>query len=180
MRDEVKDLTTFVSPWGWFQFNRMPSGLKNAPATFQALTEQVLRECSEFASVYIDDVLIYSANWKEHLTHIKLVLQALQKAGLTAKPSKCQWGRSHLEYLGHRVGCGEVAVPRHRVKAMENFRQLVTKRDLRAFLGSIGYYRRFVTNFANYSTLLTPATSSMALGKIVWTEEMLEAFFPLA
>ena len=116
MEDEARDLTTFVFPWGKFKFNRMPFGLRNAPAIFQSLMETVLRKCNEFASVYIDDVLIYSNTWDEHLTHVQAVLEALGEAGLTAKPSKCQWEQQHLEYLGHQVGCGNVAVPAHRVE----------------------------------------------------------------
>ncbi len=64
MEEVSKDLTTFVSPWGKFRFRRMPFGLRNAPATFQNLMEKVLENCREFASVYIDDVLVYSDNWK--------------------------------------------------------------------------------------------------------------------
>ena len=121
MEEASKDLTTFISPWGKYHFKRMPFGLRNAPATFQALIESVLRQCAEFAVVYIDDVLVYSNSWAEHLQHLKHVLEALKKAGLTAKPEKCQWGRRHLDYLGHRVGCGKVAVTEHRVEAMANF-----------------------------------------------------------
>ena len=67
-------------------------------------------------------------------------------------------------------------MPNHRVEDMEKYRQPVTKRELRAFLDSTGYYRRFVTNFANHSALLTPATSNTAPGKVVWTADMLRAF----
>ena len=83
--------------------------------------ETLLRKCNEFASVYIDDVLIYSNTRDGHLTHVQAVLEALGEAGLTAKPSKCQWGRQHVEYLGHQIGCGKVAVPAHRVKDMKIF-----------------------------------------------------------
>ncbi len=90
--------------------------------------ELVLKNCSSFASVYIDDVLVYSKDWEEHLQHLRLVLEALRKSGLTAKPSKCQWGRRHLDYLGHRVGGGKVAVPEHRVHAWQNLDSLQLRR----------------------------------------------------
>ena len=99
--------------------------------------------------------------------------------GLTAKPSKLQWGRHHLDYLGHRVGCGKVAVSEHRVVAMAEYRQPVRRKDLRSFLGSIGYYRCFIPNFAKFSSLLTPATSVKAPGTVRWTPEMLGAFHSL-
>lgn len=86
MDPDSKDLTTFTCPFGKFRYNRMPFGLKNAPATFQRLIENVLRECKEFASAYIDDVIIYSKSWEQHLVHIAKVLGALRDAGLKTKP----------------------------------------------------------------------------------------------
>jgi len=140
MQKSAKVWTTFVSPWGRLRFTRMPFGLRNAPALFQSLMDSVLKKCNSLASVYIDDVLIYSEYGKEHLAHIHHVLEALRKAGLRAKHFKCQWGRINLEYLGHRVGRGKLAVPNHRVEAMKHFRLPVTKKELRAFFGNICYY----------------------------------------
>ena len=135
--------------------------------------EKVLRECAEFSSIYIDDVLVYSDSWEDHLKHVKAVLQAFKQAGLTAKPSKC---KQYLEFLSHRVGCGKVAVPQHRTEDMAQFKRHITKRDLLTFLGSVGYNRHFVQGFANSSALLTPATAKTAPGRVVWTQEMLDAF----
>ena len=70
------------------------------------------------------------------------------KFGLTAKPTKCEWGARSLLYLGHAVGHGEISIPEARVAALRNFQRPVTKSDLRAFLGTVGYYRRFVPEFA--------------------------------
>ena len=114
IKEDTKDLTTIFSPWGRYRFNHMPFRLRNTPAVFQSLMETVLKKCNSVASVYIDDVLIYCNSWSEHLVHVKLVLEALKEAELKTKPSKCQWSRHHLEYLGHKVGCGEVAVPNRR------------------------------------------------------------------
>ena len=156
----------------------MPFGLRNAPAVFQALMEKVLRDYIEFSSVYIDDVLVYSDCWEDHLKHVKAVL-AVRQTGLMAKPSKCQWGKQYLEFLGHRGGCGKVAVPQYRTEDMAQFKRPITKRDLCAYLGSVGYYRCFVQGFANSSALLTPATAKTAPGRVVWTQEMLDAFHTL-
>ena len=68
---------------------------------FQTLMEKVLKDCISFASMYIQDVLIYSNTWQDHLVHIRKVLEALREAGLTAKSAKCLWRRKHLEFLGH-------------------------------------------------------------------------------
>ena len=111
LASRAKDLTIFISPFGKYRFKRMPFGLKNAPAVFQALMEKVLASCKGFARVYIDDVLVYSDSWEEHMNHITKVLSALCAAGLTAKPAKCQWRQKYLDYLGHRVGGGQLCVP---------------------------------------------------------------------
>ena len=126
--DSISELTTFVSTFGKYSFKRMPFGLKNAPATFQHLMSKVLAKCGGFASSYIDDVLIYSASWEEHLGHIKVVLSVLKEAGLTAKPSKCQWARKHLIYLGHRIGVGQLSVPEHRVQCMVDYKRPKTRK----------------------------------------------------
>ena len=70
----------------------MPFGLRNAPAVFQELMVRVLDSCREFARPYIDDIIVFSANWVEYLGHLKKVLQALKEAGFTANPTKCEWG----------------------------------------------------------------------------------------
>ena len=171
-----REKTAFISPFGKYEFSWMPFGLKNAPAVFQRLMDGVLNECYSYAAPYIDDILIFSPNWAEHLVHVRSVLAVLRKHGLTAKPSKCTWGRSYVEYLGHIVGSGIVAVPRMRVTAMAEFQQPVTKKNMRAVLGSVGYYRKFIPHFSRYSSVLTPATCHDAPGKVVWSPKMLEAF----
>ena len=84
--------TAFTSHRGTFEFVRMPFGVKNAPACFQELMQQVLADHSSFATAYMDDVVIFSSTWTDHLQHVDRVLQTLRSAGLTANPSKCKWG----------------------------------------------------------------------------------------
>ena len=103
LQPDAQPKTAFCSPWGKFQFTRMPFGLRNAPATFQRAMDEVLGEQADYSSTYIDDIIVYSSSWKDHLVHIREVLQALRQAGLTAKPSKCVWGAKSLTYLGHTV-----------------------------------------------------------------------------
>jgi len=81
----------------------MPFGLNGATASFQLLMDQVLRGLEGFSAVYIDDVVIFSSTWEDHLTSICTVLDQLRQAGLTAKPRKCQFGMSECAYLGHIV-----------------------------------------------------------------------------
>lgn len=176
LENSCRDLTAFVTPWGTFRFKVLPFGLKNAPAIFQSIMTKVLRNCADFSVVYIDDVLVFSMSEEEHVGHVKSVLYALRESGLTVKKEKCAWGLRHVEYLGHLIGNGQLSVPDHRITAMKEFIKPKSKRDLRAFLGSIGYYRKFIVDFAMYSSLLTPATSSKAPGKVIWTPAMDKAF----
>ena len=73
-------------------------------ATFQRLMEKVLIGCEKFCAEYLDDVIVFSGNWSDHLTHLSVVLDAFRQAGITAKPVKCSWANKHILYLGHVVG----------------------------------------------------------------------------
>lgn len=108
-KDQPK--TAFCTPWGKYEFKRMPFGLRNAPATFQRFMHVVLGGLEQTAESYIDDVIVFSRTWEEHLVHLRQTLERLRQYQLTAKPSKCQWGASSLTYLGHVVGHGKVCVP---------------------------------------------------------------------
>ena len=173
---ESQQKTAFVSPFGKFEFTRMPFGLKNAPAIFQRLMEVVLRDCYECSAPYIDDIIVFSENGEEHIQHLRCVLEALRKFGLTIKEEKCQWGREKVEYLGHVIGGGVLAVPAHRAAAMADYVQPTTKKQLRSFLGAAGYYRQFVEGYAKMSAVLTPLTAKAAPSVVCWTAEGLEAF----
>ena len=174
-----QEKTAFVSPYGKFQFQRMPFGLKNAPAMFQRLMEVVLGDCYNYSAPYIDDIIVFSENAEEHVQHLRCVLDALRQYGLTIKEAKCEWGRVKLEYLGHVIGGGELAVPAHRAAAMAEYKQPQTKRQLRSFLGAASYYRQFVQGYAKLSSVLTPLTTKSAPSVVCWTTEGLEAFIGL-
>ena len=170
------DKTAFITQFGKFQFSRMPFGLKNAPGVFQRTMEVVLADCYDCSAPYIDDIVVFSSSGAEHGQHLRRVLSALKETGLTVRLSKCAFGKTKLEYLGHMIGNGELAVPGHRATAMSEFLLPRTKKQLRSFLGAASYYRRFVLNFANYSSLLSPDTSKSAPSVVVWDERKLEAF----
>ena len=176
LTDEAREKSALVTPWGKFQFLRMPFGMKNAPASFQRLMDLVLDGTGDVASAYIDDVIIYSTTREQHLADIRTVLDRLRQAGLTAKPTKCSWGKEVVEYLGHKIGRGRVAVPEDRVEAVRNYKQ---PRTMRALLGLVGYYRRFVKDFAATAKPLTEATKKTALRLVSWMQSMEEAFHKL-
>ena len=173
---EDMDKTAIITPFGKFAFTRMPFGLKNAPAIFQRTMEQVLRSCYSWAAPYIDDVLVFSENVGDHAGHLREVLDELECNGLTVKLSKCAFGQQKVEYLGHLIGGGVMAVPAHRATAMAEYLLPKTKRQLRSFLGAASYYRKFVDGFARYTSALSPATSLSAPATVDWTRGRLEAF----
>ena len=104
--DQAK--TAFTTPFGLLQFKRMPFRLQKAPATFQRMMDQLLHGLRGVASAYLDDLIIFSLTWREHLEHLEAVFTILYEAGLTARPKKCQFGMEQCIYLGHMVGGGKV------------------------------------------------------------------------
>ena len=153
--------------------------MKNAPSHFQRAMEKVLAPVSDCVAVYIDDILIFSSSWQDHITHFTRVFECFQHAGLKAKSSKCSFGKTRLEYLGHTIGSGTLAVPEHRVTALAKYIKPITKMTLRSFLGCMSYYRRFIPKYADMSALLTPSTSVSAPKFVAWTAEMDKAFSQL-
>ena len=172
--DQLK--TAFLTPFGKFQFRAMPFGLRNAPSTFQRLMDVALMDKSEYCVAYMDDVLIFSNNWEEHIKHIDEVLSKLEELGLTAKPEKCEWAKVSCTYLGHVIGRGFVNPEEAKVESIKTYKQPKTKTDLRAFLGLVGYYRRFIPDFAKKTLLMTDATKKTAPNIVQWSDELLTEF----
>ena len=100
--------TTFVTPFGQFQFTVMPFGLSGAPSTFQQMLNSLIKDKHDFAAAYLDDLVIFSSTWENHMQHLRTILQQLRKANLTVKPQKCQLGMAECVYLGHVVGRGVI------------------------------------------------------------------------
>ena len=137
----VKDRpkTAFATPFGLYQFNMMPFGLKVAPATFQRLMDHVIHGLN-CAAAYLDDLIIFSESWETHLTHLRMVLERLRQAGLTAKSRKCEFAATECVYLGHIVGSGAVKPEKDKTVTVRQFPTPETK-VVRSFLGLTGYYR---------------------------------------
>ena len=179
VKPEDQDKTAFITPWGKFCFLRMPFGLRNAPTTFQRLIDTALAGLEAYAVPYIDDILIYSESWEDHLEHVRVVLSKLSEAKLTAKPSKCEWGKQYAQYLGHTVGEGRVSVPEARVESIKHYVRPKTKEQLKSFLGLTGYYRKFVRNYSDVAKPLHTATHKSCPSQLEWTEERLASFCKL-
>lgn len=103
LAEKHKRKTAFITPGGKYQFTRMPFGLKNTPAVFQRLMDNILGGL-EYADTYIEDIIISSRTWEDHLKHLKEVMDRIDNAGLKVKHSKCVFGRAEVSFLGHRLG----------------------------------------------------------------------------
>ncbi|KAG5852333.1 hypothetical protein ANANG_G00061280 [Anguilla anguilla] len=171
-----RELTAFRTPWGLYQFSVMPFGLHGAPATFQRLVDQVLSGLSNFTSAYLDDIVIYSSSWEDHLRHLEVVFQRIQSAGLTINPSKCAIAKTETEYLGYVIGNGVIKPQVQKIQAIQGCPLPQTKTLVRSFLGMAGWYRRFVPDFSMRVAVLTDLTRKNCPTQIRWTEEAEGAF----
>ena len=177
MVEDSRPLTAFVTPFGLYQFGVMPFGLNGAPATFQRLMDQVIRGLHEFSAAYLDDLIIFSSTWKDHLQHVQAVFDRLREAGLTAKPKKCQIVMPHCSY--HIVGGGEIKPELSKIEAVQSFAVPTTKQQVRAFLGLTGYYWKFIRDYARVAATLTDLTKKAAPSKVVWSDICKTAFTTL-
>lgn len=173
---ESRSRTAFATPYGLFQFRVMPFGLHGAPATFQRMMDQLLADCTGYAAAYLDDVVIHSSSWKDHIRHIGEVLHRLREAGLTIRPKKCQFGMDQCSYLGHVVGNGEVRPEETKLQAVRTFPTPTTKKRVRAFLGLTGYYRKFIPGYAEVAAPLTDLTKKSEPNRVKWTDECEQSF----
>ena len=160
LSDDAKPKTAFVpgGPHGAkYEFNRCPFGLSQAPAYFQRLVHEVLKGIT-FAFGYLDDILIFSPDNKTHLEHLELVFQRLREADLKLKASKCNFFKKHIQYLGHLVSGEGIEPLPEKLEAVRKMPPPTTPKEVRQFLGLVGYYRKFVPKFADIARPLTNLT----------------------
>lgn len=146
--DEWK--TAFRTRYGLFEYLVMPFGLANAPSTFQHYVNDVLRPYLDvFCTAYIDDILIYSNNLREHKEHVRLVLKALELAGLQLDVDKSEFHKTEVTYLGYVISTDGIKMDPAKVQAILDWETPKNVKDVRAFLGFANFYRRFIDNFSN-------------------------------
>ena len=150
MHPDSVEKTAFITHSGLYEFQVMPFGQCNVPATFQRFMETILagvtREC---CMAYLDDVLVIGKNFHEHLENLRRVFQRLRGAGLKLKPRKCAFSRREVEYLGYVASVDGISADKKKVKAIQEFPQPRDVKSLRSFLGLASYYRRFIPKFSS-------------------------------
>ena len=173
--EDTIPITAFTTHQGLYEYVRMPFGLKTAPAVFQRCMNEVLRPVlGRFAMVYLDDICVYSRNEEEHREHLECVFKLLEGAGLTAKASKCTFNQPRLEILGYLVDQDGIRPQHTKVEAIHNMAPPTNIKEVRRFLGMVGFHRTMIPQFAQYSTILTDLTKKHARWK--WTSQHQEAF----
>jgi Reverse transcriptase (RNA-dependent DNA polymerase)/RNase H-like domain found in reverse transcriptase len=166
--------TAVTTPFGLFEFCRMPFGLRNAGQSFQRLMDSVIAD-QDAAFAYLDDVIVASTP-DQHEQALRGVLEKLQSSGLVLNLEKCEFGKSCVQFLGHKVSAAGVEPLVDHVQAVQQFPQ--SRQELQRFLGMINFYRRFLPATALVVKPLTDALSGGG-GKnkaVSWTEEMTAAF----
>ncbi len=146
-----RHLTAFTTPWGLYEWVRMPFGLSNAPAAFQRSMEEMLDTLRDECCIpYLDDVLCFSRSFEEHVEVLRRVLQALQHHGVKLRPEKCELFRKEVRYVGRLVSADGVRVDPKDVEAVQALKEKTpqTVGDVRRLLGFLGYYRAYVQDFS--------------------------------
>jgi len=144
-----KQKTAFSTPKGHFKFNVMPFGLTNAPPTFQCLMECILAGLSGAQClVYLDDIIMFSTTFKEHLQHLTSVFDRLRLAGLKLKAKKCHFAKQQITYLGYIISSRGVEPDSKKLAVVTTYPTPCTNKEVKQFLGLSNYYRHFITNYA--------------------------------
>ena len=170
---EARAKTAFVTPFGKYEFNKVPFGLAQAPAYFQELIHKVIGNVP-YAMGYLDDIIIFIKTEEEHLQHIADIFEKLHKAGLKLKLSKCSFLQKELQYLGHLVSEEGVQPLPEKLESIQNMPAPRNAKEVKQFLGLVSYYQKFIPRF---SDIACPLSKLMAKDQVFkWTELCQAAF----
>ena len=175
MREEDKAKTAFTCTSGSFQFFKMPFGLVNSGATYNRMMRRLLEGQKQVDS-FVDDVLVYNEGWDEHMRVLREVFERIRQAHLTVKPSKCSFGFETIDFVGHQVGQSTLRALSDKVEHILKVEPPKTKKQVRAFLGLAGYYRKFQANYAAISAPLSDLTRKGAPNQFVWNDNLQRSF----
>ena len=171
--------TCFVTRYGAFEWLVLPFGLRNSPAVFQNMMNKCLSGyVDRFVQLYLDDILVYSKTAKEHLEHIRLVLERFRQFKLYANPKKCKFNQKEVEFLGMKVSADGILPSDTKVKAIKDWPTPTNVQEVRQFVGLASHYRRFIRQFSSVAAPLTELTKGTGPKRrgIIWSQECQKAF----
>lgn len=153
MSDESKHKAAFITQEGIYNWKRMPFGLMNAPISFQTVMTHILRGINfKFCLVYVDDILVFSHSFEDHIFHLEQVFSRLRDAYLKLNPEKCDFVKDKIKYLGFIISSKCVDVDKESVKAVSEYPVPKTEKEIRSFLGMANYYGRFIPNYVKFAS----------------------------
>lgn len=148
--------TAFSTSFGHYEWLRMPFGLKNAPATFQRMMNEVLEGLiNKICVVYLDDILVFSTSLQEHMINLRLVFQRLRRYNLKVQVDKCNFLKKETQFLGHTITANGVKPNNDKIEAIDSIPLPTTQTQIKSFLGITGYYRKFIKDYAKIAQPMT-------------------------
>lgn len=176
VRRKDRHKLAFVTHHGHWQWNCLPYGLKSAPAIFQRVLSSVLRkkELDKFAANYIDDILVYSKTYEEHIKHVEQTLIALRDEGFKLNKNKCQFALNEVIYLGHKIGNNHIKPMKDNLIAIKKFPVPQTRKQVRQFLGKINFYLAYIPQ---HTILLDPLHNLLRKNiEFLWSKQCNNSF----
>ena len=159
IRESDKEKTAFTTPFGLFQFNVLPMGLKNSPPTFQKVMSNTLKPCRQFAIVYLDDIIVFSKTYDDHISHLTQVFIALNNRHFVLNPPKCELLVSQINYLGHTISEQVVTPMKDKIQAILDIKEPRLLSEANKFVGALSWYRKFLPNFATIAAPIHAVTN---------------------
>ena len=181
IKEEDKHKTAFITPEGLYEWNVLAQGLKNSPPSFQRVMMDILSPCRQFSLVYIDDIVVFSRSFEEHLNHVQQILSILWKNNFQLNPKKCSVFRRQIDYLSHTISQYGVKPNDEKIQAIVKLQEPTKLTEANKFLGSLSWYRKFIPQFATIAAPIHRVTNLTKSNrhKFSWGEPQRQAFLQL-
>ncbi|PIC13741.1 hypothetical protein B9Z55_027598 [Caenorhabditis nigoni] len=166
--------TAFACHLGVFEYIRMPMGLKGSPGTFQRVMNAMIKEMQARVFVYVDDMVLTSETAEQHLKDVEEVLDKIEKSGMKLRPEKCKFAATEIHYLGFVLSKSGIRPNPEKTRAIDQYPTPRTVKQVRAFIGMSGFYRRFIANFSKIAAPILDLTRKDF--PFEWTEECKQGF----
>jgi hypothetical protein len=176
VREDHQWLTAFVCDSGLYEFTRCPFGMRSSGCTFVRAIKQVIEPLKDFVESYVDDMAVYSDEWRLHLDHLNKFLSAIRMSGITLNLKKCSFAKSEIKFVGHIIGSGKRRADPDKVATVLSLKIPETKKQLRQVLGFYSFFRDYIPNFSEHAKPLTELTAKRIPNRIPWGEAPQQAF----